>query len=77
MEQEKAEGYFDYQQVHQRKVAERKASYQQYQLLKGYPGCPQCGSLDVDAYGLYNENELICQPCLARKEGSSSSPISF
>ncbi|MEG7979048.1 MAG: hypothetical protein NY202_04015 [Mollicutes bacterium UO1] len=40
-------------------------------------GCPKCGSKEIDAYHLYNDNKLICQPCRMRKEGSSSGPISF
>lgn len=77
MQQERAEEYKDYQQVYQRKLREREAHIQQYQLLKSYQGCKQCGSKEVDAYHLYNENKLVCQPCLMRKEGHSSSPISF
>jgi len=49
----------------------------QLQLLRGYLGCRQCKSLAVDAYSLYEKNKLVCQPCLARKTGGSSSPISF
>jgi len=56
---------------------ERQAHIQQYQLLKDYLGCPKCGSLAVDAYSLYSENRLVCQPCRMKKEGGSSSPISF
>ncbi|CAG8701349.1 13001_t:CDS:2, partial [Ambispora leptoticha] len=36
-----------------------------------------CGSLAVDAYILYEDNRLVCQPCRMKKEGSASSPISF
>lgn len=56
---------------------ERKDSYKQYQLLKNYRGCPQCGSKEVDAYSLYNENKLVCQPCRMVKEGGASGAISF
>ena len=76
-EQERAKEYSDYQQVYQQKLLESKANYQQYQLLKDYQGCKQCGSLAVDAYHLYNENKLICQPCRMKKEGSASGSISF
>ncbi|CAI2170673.1 13512_t:CDS:2 [Funneliformis geosporum] len=76
-EQEKAEEYSDYQQVYQQKLLARKANYQQYQLLRSYQGCKQCGSLAVDAYYLYEENKLICQPCRMKKEGSASGAISF
>jgi len=31
----------------------------------------------VDAYNLYENNQLVCQPCLMVKEGGASSPISF
>jgi hypothetical protein len=77
MEQVKAEEYSDYQQVYQRKVKQQKDRNKQYQLLKNYQGCKQCGSKEVDAYDLYEENRLVCQPCLMRKKGSSSSPINF
>jgi len=76
-EQAKAEEYSDYQQVYQRKLLVSKAEYKQYELLKNYQGCKQCGSLAVDAYSLYEENKLVCQPCLMRKEGSASGAISF
>jgi hypothetical protein len=76
-EQVKAEEYSNYQQVYQRKEQERQKNVQQYQLLKDYLGCPKCRSKEVDAYHLYNENKLICQPCLMKKEGSSTSPSSF
>ena len=67
----------DYQQVYQRKQQEKQEYIQQYQLLKNYQGCRQCGSLAVDAYSLYSENQLVCQSCRMKKEGGSSSPISF
>ena len=76
-EQAKAQEYSSYQQVYQRKLRERTFHIQQYQLLKNYLGCKQCGSLTVDAYHLYQVSKLVCQPCLMRKEGGSSSPISF
>jgi len=77
MEQEKAKEYSSYQQVYQRKVKEQQDSYQQLKLLRDYPGCKQCGSKEVDAYDLFEKGQLVCQPYLMRKEGSSSSPISF
>lgn len=77
MEQEKAEKYSDYQQVYQKKEQEQKEKFQQLQILKNYSGCPKCGSLAVDAYSLYEESQLICQPCRTKKEGGSSQPISF
>ena len=77
MELEKAQEYPNYQQVYQRKIKERQDSYQQLKLLREYSGCKQCGSKDVDAYSLYQENKLVCQPCLMSKESGSSSPISF
>jgi hypothetical protein len=40
-------------------------------------GCQQCGNLAVDAYHLYQESKLVCQPCLMIKEKRASSPISF
>ncbi|CAG8483843.1 9193_t:CDS:2 [Cetraspora pellucida] len=64
-------------QVYQRKVVERQKHIQQLQLLKKYLGCKKCGSLAIDAYSLYENSQLICQPCRMKKEGGSSSPISF
>lgn len=65
------------QEVYQRNLRERQEHIQQYQLLKSYLGCKKCGSKEVDAYNLYEESKLVCQPCLIKKEGGSSSPISF
>jgi len=76
-EQEQAQEYSDYQIVYQQKVKERKEKFQQLELLRDYGGCPQCGSPEVDACELYENNRLVCQLCLMRKTGSSSSPISF
>ena len=59
------------------KQKEQVRKIRQYQILRGYSGCLECGSLAVDAYELYEKNKLVCQPCLMGKEGSSSSPISF
>lgn len=77
MEQERAKEYSDYQQIYQQKRQEQQARIQQLKLLWEYSGCKQCGSKEVDAYSLYEENKLACQPCLMKKEGGSSSPISF
>ena len=77
IEQEKSWEYSSYQQVYQRKVKERKDNHQQLKLLREYSGCKQCGSKEVDAYDLFKKGQLVCQPCLISKEGSSSSPISF
>jgi hypothetical protein len=76
-EKGKAQEYSDYQQVYQQKVREKQAHFQQLLLLKNYGGCLKCGSKEVDACSLYDENKLVCQPCLMKKEGGSSSPISF
>jgi len=76
-EQERAKEYSNYQQIYQQKTKEQKVSYKQLLLLKGYLGCKQCGSKEVDTYSLYEENKLVCQPCLMNKKGGSSSPISF
>ena len=76
-EQEKAEEYSDYQLVYQRKEQEKKDHIQQLQILKNYPSCKQCGSKEVDAYSLYEDSKLVCQPCRMKKEGGSSGPISF
>jgi hypothetical protein len=76
-EQQKAQEYSNYQQIYQRNLRERQEYIQQYQLLKSYLGCQQCGSKEIDTYELYENSKLVCQPCLMRKEGGSSSPISF
>ena len=76
-EKEKAQEYSDYQQVYQQKRKEQKERFQQLGLLKDYLGCPKCGSKEIDAYSLYENNRLICQPCLIKKEGGSSGAVSF
>lgn len=76
-EQTEAREYFDHKQVYQRKEQEQKEKFQQLEQLRNYLGCSKCGSKEVDAYDLYVENKLICQPCLVRKEEGASSPISF
>ncbi|KLL05222.1 MAG: hypothetical protein MRERV_3c030 [Mycoplasmataceae bacterium RV_VA103A] len=76
-QQKRNQEYSTYQQVYQQKFAERQKNNQQLQLLKKYLGCKKCGSLAVDAYSLYENSQLICQPCRMKKEGGSSSPISF
>jgi len=77
IEQEKSGEYSNYQQVYQRKEKEKKEKFQQLQLLSNYQGCHDCKSLAVDAYSLYENNQLICQPCRMRKEGGASGAISF
>jgi hypothetical protein len=59
------------------KQKEQLANNKQLQILKNYPGCQQCGSQEVDTYELYENSKLVCQPYLMKKEGGSSSPISF
>jgi hypothetical protein len=76
-EREKALEYTNYQQVYQQKAQKRQKSIQQLKLLRKYSSCPQCGSLAVDAYELYENNKLVCQPCRMKKEGGACSPISF
>jgi len=76
-EQEKTQVNNSYEEVLVSKQIDREKRFRQLQLLRSYRGCPQCGSLAVDAYFLYENNRLVCQPCLIRKEGHSSSPISF
>ncbi|CAI2187391.1 7063_t:CDS:2 [Funneliformis geosporum] len=77
MEQARVQEYSSYQQVYQRKEQEQKERFQQLQLLRNYQGCKQCGSLAVDAYSLYEENRLVCQPCRLVKESKASEAISF
>ena len=76
-EQVKAEEYSSYERLLVSKQEEKREQYQQLRLLKSYLGCSQCGSKAVDAYCLYSESRLVCQPCLMRKESGSSSPISL
>jgi hypothetical protein len=76
-EQQKAQEHSNYQQVFQQKVRERKENLQRLGLLKDYFGCSRCGSKEADAYSLYSENKLVCRPCLVKKTGGGSSPISF
>ena len=76
-EQEKAQAYNSYEEVLASKQIEREKRLRQLQLLRSYLGCKQCGSKEVDAYGLYENSRLVCQPCLMKKAGGSSSPISF
>ena len=77
IELEKAKRYSNYQQVFRRKEQEQKERFWQLQLLKNYQGCKQCRSLITDAYSLYEENRLVCQPCRLAKEGGASGAISF
>jgi len=75
--QERAAEYNSYEETLASKQIDRERKFRQLQLIRSYRGCPKCGSKEVDAYFLYEENRLVCQPCLAEKEGGSSSPISF
>jgi len=36
-----------------------------------------CGSKEVDAYSLYEDSKLTCQPCRMKKEGGASGSVSF
>ena len=76
-QKETAQEYSDYEKIFTSKKQEQKTRFQQLQLLKNYSGCKTCGSLEIDAYSLYQENKLICQPCLMRKEKGACGPISF
>lgn len=76
-ERARAEEYSSYEEVLASKQREKKEQFQQLQLLKSYSSCKQCRSKEADAYSLYENNRLVCQPCLMSKEGGSSSPISF
>jgi hypothetical protein len=77
IEQARAKEYNNYEKVSESKKREQQARFQQLQLLRNYPGCPKCGSKEVDAYELYENNRLICQSCLMRKESCVSGAISF
>jgi formylmethanofuran dehydrogenase subunit E len=77
IEREKAQEYSNYQQVYQQKKQEKKEHDKQLLLLKSYLGCKKCGSKEIDAYNLYENSQLVCQPCLMKKEGGSSGSVSF
>ena len=77
MEQERAQEYSDYEKVLADRQKELESRIQQLKLLQKYAGCPHCISLSVDAYSLYENNKLVCQPCLTKEKGRASSPISF
>lgn len=77
IEQEKSQAYNSYEEVLASKQIEREKRLRQLELLRNYLGCKRCGSKEVDAYGLFEENRLVCQPCLMKKAGGSSSPTSF
>jgi hypothetical protein len=76
-ERDRGVEYSSLEKVLESKREEKQNKIRQLQLLKSYLGCKWCKSLAVDAYSLYEKNKLVCQPCLMRKEGGSSSPISF
>jgi len=76
-EREKAGEYSSYEKVLEDKQKEQEAKIKQLKLLREYSGCSQCESKQVDAFELYENNKLICHPCLMKKEGGASSPISF
>jgi len=76
-QQEKNQRYNSYEEVLASKQIEKEKRLRQLQLLRSYKECKQCSSKEVDAYVLCEENRLVCQPCLAKKTGGSSSPISF
>ena len=77
LEQEKAQAHNSYEEVLASKQIDREKRLRQLQLLKSYRGCKQCGSLVIDAYSLYEENRLVCQPCRMKKEDRSSGPVCF
>ncbi|CAI2198190.1 13281_t:CDS:2, partial [Funneliformis geosporum] len=56
--QERAAEYISYEKVLGSKQQEQVSRIKQYQLLKSYGGCKKCGSLEVDAYSLYERNKL-------------------
>lgn len=76
-EQEKAAGYNSYEEVLASKQIDREREFRQLELLRSYRGCKECRSKEVDAYSLYENSWLVCWVCLVKKEGGSSSPISF
>lgn len=76
-EREKSQEYLSLEKILTDKQKEQEKRIQQLKLLREYSGCPQCGSKSVDAYELYENNKLVCQSCLVKETGQSSSPISF
>lgn len=65
--QARNQDYLDYQTFYQQEVKQQQDRYKQYQLLKSYQGCSQCGSKAVDAYLLDEEKKLTCSYCLEEK----------
>src|SRR3954454_19720423 len=76
-EQARAKEYSNQPQIYQHKAQERQKHDRQLLLLKNYQGCKACKSLEVDAYSLYENNQLVCWNCLIKKESQVSSPTSF
>jgi hypothetical protein len=76
-EREKSQEYSTYEKVLADRQKELESRIQQLKLLREYSSCSQCESKQVDAFELYENNKLVCQPCLAKKTSQSSSPISF
>jgi hypothetical protein len=76
-EKARSQEYSNYEKVLSSKKREQKERFRQLQLLRNYRGCPKCGSKEVDAYELYENNRLVCQPCRMRKEGNATGAISF
>ena len=68
-QQERAADYNSYEEVLANKQIEREKRLRQLQSLKSYKGCKECGSLEVDGRNLLEETRLVCQPCLAKREG--------
>lgn len=76
-EQVRTQEYNSYEKVLGDKQKSQEVRIKQLKFLREYAGCSRCGSKEVDAYELYENNRLVCQPCLVKKIGQSSSPISF
>lgn len=74
---ERNQGNSSYEETLARQQIDQEKRLRQLQLLKSYGGCSECGSLQVDAWSLWEETRLVCQPCLARERGWTTSPISF
>lgn len=77
MEQERTQEYSDYEKLLANKQKAQKARTRQLKLLWDYGGCRKCGSYAVDAYELYENNQLVCWSCLIKKEGRASGSVSF
>ena len=75
--QKEAKEHSSLEQVLSDEKQERENRVKELQLLKNYAGCPECKSKLIDSWNLYQEKQLVCQPCLMAKEGGASGEVSL